>query len=85
MHTGGVANEQKLWIRVVGLLALFAWGLTAILFWASVIAPDATTKANVNILMLVSFAWTGLATLLWPVFSLVDGLDHSAHPKGASR
>ena len=70
--------SKKLWVHAVGLLALFAWGATAILLWASVIAPDATTKANVNILMFVSVAWTGLVTLLWVVFSLVEGLDHSA-------
>lgn len=76
--------SKKILIRLVGLVALFAWGLTAILLWASIIAPDATTKANVDILMLVSFAWTGLSTLLWSVLSLVDGLNHSAHPKGAN-
>ena len=75
--------SKKVLIRLVGVVALFGWGLTAILLWASMIAPDSTTKANVNILMFVSFAWTGLATLLWTVFSLVEALNHSAHPKGA--
>jgi hypothetical protein len=75
--------SKKLWIHVVGLLALFAWGVTAILLWASLTAPDATTKANENILMFVGVAWTGLVTLLWTVFSLVEGLDRSARGKRA--
>jgi hypothetical protein len=77
--------STKLWIRLAGLLALFAWGITAILLWANVAAPDASTKANVNVLLLVSLTWTGLVTLLWTVLSLLDGLDHSARSKGASR
>jgi hypothetical protein len=77
--------SKRLWIRLVGLLALFAWGSTAILLWSSMVAPDVTTKANVNVLLFVSLGWTGLVTLLWTVLSLVDGLDHSARAKGASR
>jgi len=77
--------SKRLWIRLVGLLALFAWGSSAILLWAGMVAPDVTTKANVNVLLFVSLAWTGLVTLLWTVLSLVDGLDHSARAKGASR
>jgi hypothetical protein len=75
--------SKRLWIRLVGLLALFAWGITAILLWSSMVAPDVTTKAN--ILLFVSLGWTGLVTLLWTVLSLVDGLDHSARAKGACR
>lgn len=70
--------SKRLWIRIVGLLTLFAWGLTAILLWAGMIAPDATTKENVNILMFVSVVWTCLVTLLWIVLSLEEGLDQSA-------
>ena len=70
--------SKKLWLRLVGLLALFGWGATAILFWANTMAPDATTKANVDILMFASVAWTGLTTLLWTVLSLAEALDHPA-------
>ncbi|HEY6292132.1 MAG TPA: hypothetical protein VI455_11320 [Terriglobia bacterium] len=77
--------SKKLWIRVVGLLALYAWGLTAILLWASTTAPDATTKANVSILMFVSLVGAGLITLMWTVLSLVDTLDHSVRGQRASR
>ena len=76
---------KKLWIRLIGLLALFAWGITGILLWSSMVAPGVTTKANVNVLLLVSLAWTGLVTLLWTVLSLVAELDHPARAKGASR
>ena len=76
--------RQKLWIRLTGLLSLFAWGITAILLWSSIVAPDATTKASLNVLLFVSLAWTGLVTLLWTVLSLVAGLDHLARAKGAS-
>jgi hypothetical protein len=77
--------SKRLWICLIGLLALFAWGISAILLWASMVAPDVTTKANVNILLFVSLAWTGLVTLVWTVLSLVDGLDYSARAKTASR
>ena len=77
--------SKKLWIRLAGLLALFSWGITAILLWSSMVATDMTSKANLNVLLFVSLAWTGLVTLLWTVLSLVDGLDHSARAKGASR
>jgi hypothetical protein len=76
--------NKKLWIRLVGMLALFAWSVTAILVWASMAAPDASTKANVNILIFVSAAWTGIVTLLWTGFTVVDGLDHPARGKGVS-
>jgi len=76
--------SKRFWIFLIGLLALFGWGITAILFWSSMVTPDATTKANVNVLLFVSLAWTGLVTLLWAVLSLVDGLDHSAHAKTAT-
>jgi hypothetical protein len=76
--------SKRFWIRLVGVLALFAWGITAILLWSSMVAPDVTTKANVNVLLFVSLAWTVLVTLLWTVLSLVDGLDHSAQAKTAA-
>jgi len=77
--------SKRLWIRPVGVLALFSWGTTAILLWSSMVAADVTTKANLNVLLFVSLAWTGLVTLLWTVLTLLDGLDHSARAKGASR
>jgi hypothetical protein len=77
--------SKKLWIRVVGLLALYAWGLTAILLWASPSATDAATKANVSILMFVSLVGAGLITLMWTVLSLVEKLDHPVRGQRASR
>jgi len=73
--------SKKLWIRLVGLLSLFAWAVTAILFWAGLMAPDATTKSNVSILVAMSFVGAGLVTFLWTVLSLVAKLDHQAPAK----
>jgi len=75
--------SKRFWIRPVGVLALFSWGITAILLWSSMVSPDVTTTANLNVLLFVSLAWTGLVTLLWTVLSLLDGLDHSAQAKTA--
>jgi hypothetical protein len=77
--------SKKLWIRLIGLLALFGWGMSAILLWSSVVAPDVTTKANVNVLLFVSLAWTGVVTLLWTALSFVAGLDHLARAEDTNR
>jgi hypothetical protein len=75
MHWRYRKVSKKLWIRLVGVLALFAWGLTAIL-WASTIGLDVTTKANVSMLLFVSLVGAGLMTFMWTLLSLVDRLDH---------
>jgi hypothetical protein len=70
--------SKKLWIRLVGLLALFAWGIAAVLFWTSTVAPDVTTKSNVSVLTFMMSAGAGLLTFIWTALSLVDRLDHPA-------
>lgn len=75
--------RKRLWIHLVGLLSLFAWGVTATLFWTTTISPDVTTRANVTVLMFTSFAGAFLLTLLWAVLSLVEALDHSVAGHGA--
>jgi hypothetical protein len=70
--------RRKLWIRLVGLLSLFGWGVTCALFWASTSAPDATTRSNVDIITFVIFAGAFLLTVLWTVLSIAESLEHSS-------
>jgi len=67
---------RKLWVRLVGLLSLFGWGVTATLLWVSTIAPDTTTRDNVGIVTVVEFAAAFLLTLLWAVLSFADSVQH---------
>jgi hypothetical protein len=84
MHWRYRKVSKKLWIRLVGVLALFAWGSTAIV-WASMIGLDVATKVNLSILMFVSLVGAGLMTFMWTLLSLVDRLDHPVRGQGASR
>jgi len=77
--------SKKIWIRLFGLLALFAWAMGAVLFWTTTVAPDVTTKSNVTVLTFMMFAGAGLLTFLWTALSLVDRLDHPARSQGLSR
>lgn len=78
-----VKMSKQLWIRLVGLLSVFAWGVTATLFGARMIAPDVSTRAYMSILMFVSFAGAGPLTFLWTVLSIIESLDRPAHSHSA--
>lgn len=64
--------KKKLWIRLLGLLALLIWAVTAVLFRASMIAPTIEQKANVSLLMFLTFAAASVVTFVWAVFSVID-------------
>jgi hypothetical protein len=64
--------KKKIWIRLVGLLALVGWAAGAMYFRASMLAPDIATKANVSILMFMTFFAAGVITAVWALFSIID-------------
>jgi hypothetical protein len=73
--------RKQHWIRLVGLLSLFGWGLAAMLFWAGTNAPDLGTKSNVSILTFMSLGGAGFLTFLWTVLTLVERLERPAAAK----
>jgi hypothetical protein len=76
--------SKKIWIRLVGLLALFAWSMAATLFWTTTVATDVTTKSNVSVLTFMMCAGAGILTFLWTALSLVDRLDHPVRSHNAT-
>lgn len=77
--------KKKLWIRLVGFVALVSWGWTYLMFHAAGTTTDFHLRGQISI---VAFACAGLAgfiTALWALFSVIDwALRRQARLQAAS-
>jgi hypothetical protein len=64
--------RKKVGIRVLGAVALLQWGAVAVLFRASMLAPDLPTKANLSLWAFLACGAAVVLTLAWFVMSVID-------------
>lgn len=64
--------RKKLWIRLVGVAALLAWGFGLVLFRATQLAPNIQVQAEVSIEMFMVYGLAAFLTLVWAILSLID-------------
>lgn len=64
--------KKKLWIRLVGVTALLAWGFGLVLFRATQLAPNIQVQAEVSIEMFMVYGLAAFLTVVWSILSLID-------------
>lgn len=64
--------KKKIWIRLVGVAALLAWGFGFVLFRATQLAPNVHVQAEVGIEMFMVYGLAAFLSLVWAILSLID-------------
>lgn len=64
--------KKKVWIRLVGVLALVLWAVTVNYFRAGMMTRDIALGGTMALMGMLSFAAAGFVTFVWALFSVID-------------